>query len=160
MTTASTLLSWVLATAPEPPPPPETVEFAQSDDSVQLTARDADGDVAAEVFLWTDTDGNIRLDATWPDGLYLSVISDGEDATVHSEDGAEVEARLLELDAALQEPAAAPQWLECAGSVVLAGAACIPPLGPFKFAACVGAAGFAACACTETATDGENSCWD
>jgi hypothetical protein len=54
MNTAATLLSSVLAGAPVSPTTStttliETIEFERSDDSVQITARDAAGNVAAEV---------------------------------------------------------------------------------------------------------------
>src|SRR5690242_1879593 len=96
----ATILSWVLAGAPASPttereaPEIERVDFDRSDDSVQITARDTEGEVSAEVFLWTDGDGRVRLDAAWPDGLYLSVISDGDDTTVDTENAAEVASRI------------------------------------------------------------------
>jgi hypothetical protein len=166
MYTAATLLSSVLAGTPDSPtstdraPPPETVEFDRSDDTVQITARDSGGEVSAEVFMWIDADGRTRLDAAWPDGLYLSVTSNGEDATVDTENAVEVAERMERLDVAIQQTQSASQWLECAGTVVAAGIACIPPIGVLAFVGCATASTFATCACAETFSGGEDSCWD
>jgi hypothetical protein len=122
MFTASTFLSWVLATTPESQPEQardiERVEIDRSDDSVQVTARDSDGEVSAEVFLWTDGEGRIRLDAAWPDGLYLSVVTDGETATVDTDNQQEAAARVGEVHdfLALTEPQAGP--VPCGVAVV------------------------------------------
>jgi hypothetical protein len=146
----ATLLTWVLAAAPQastptdkaPPREIERVDLERSDDTVQITARDSDGEVSAEMFLWRDSDGNARLDATWPDGLYLSVISDGENATIETENAAEAGSRLDRLDAAIQETAAGNDWQDCAIHLGLAAPACAahPILCAYEMY-------YAACAC-------------
>jgi hypothetical protein len=160
MITASTIISWVLAGAPvSPTTEPEfkaaeiqRVEFERSDDSVQITTRGSDGEVSAEVFLWTDRDGRVRFDAAWPDGLYLSVVTDGEDATVDTENAGEVASRIERLDAALQETQ--ESWWTCGAGVALtgfacAGAAAIP--NPWTVGACGGTLYVTFCDCAHTA---------
>jgi hypothetical protein len=143
----ATILSWVLASAPESStptatPPRATVELEHTDDSVQVTARDTDGEVSAELFLWTDGEGRLRFDAAWPDGLYLSVIDDGEDATIDTDDQAEAAARLELLDVTIRE-ATARRWVPCVFGILATGAACAAAQPVW----CVGGAVVAACEC-------------
>lgn len=77
------------------------------------------------MFLWTDGEGRIRLDAAWPDGLYLSVITDGETATVDTDNQQEAAARVGELHDFLapSEPQAGPVPCGVAVVWVIAGVA-------------------------------------
>jgi hypothetical protein len=115
MTTA-TILSWVLAAAPVPPSdaeapvaytpaePPEKVprspiadvEVIESADSTHVFAYDPDGEVAAEVVVW-GREGEVRFDALFSDGLYLSMVTDGEGVTVDGDDVQEAAARVGEI---------------------------------------------------------------
>jgi hypothetical protein len=159
MTTA-TLLASVLSVAPQPQPPPfevADVEFEQTADTAQLTAFDSDGEVVGELAVWRDSTGQPMIAVTFVDGLYLFASIDGDTATIDSEGGDLIRSRLLTIQAALPGPLAIPQWMECAGTVVLAGFACAPPAG---FIACAGSATAAGCACLETFTDGGKTCFD
>lgn len=147
MHAATTLLSWALAGTPVSStdiqaPDIAAVEFASSDQVVQITARDSTGEVSAEVFLWSDDAGRLRLDAAWPDGLAVSVVRDGETATVETADPAEVASRMDRLDVAIQQAAAAGDWKDCAAHVGLTVAAC--GLHPVL---CAGEMYYAACEC-------------
>jgi hypothetical protein len=151
----ATIFSWVLAAAPgtstpidkSQPREIERVDLERSDDTVQITARYSDGEVSAEVFLWRDGDGNARLDATWPDGLYMSVISDGEDATVDTDDADEVGRRIERLDLAIQKTAAGKSWFACGFHVLATAAACGAPIPVVGIPICAGEAYLLACEC-------------
>jgi hypothetical protein len=147
MNATTTILSWALAGAPasttDSAPPRATVEVERTDDTVQITERDLHGEVSAELFMWTDRDGRLRFDATWPDGLYLSVINDGEDATIDTADRAEVATRLELLDAAIQSASTGKGWVGCVFGVAATAAACAA-VHPFW---CVGGGLVAACEC-------------
>jgi hypothetical protein len=98
MQTAVTILSWVLANAPDPtttgpPPPPTRVDVEHTDDSIHVLAYDAEGDVTAEVVEWWNG-ADIRIDANFPDGVYLSATVRAEDdVTIESNDPAAVSER-------------------------------------------------------------------
>jgi hypothetical protein len=119
------IFSWVLAPAPVSQPPTEvrapdilTIDVERSDDTAQITARDINGEISAEMFIWLDGDGRTRLNATWPDGLYVSVIADGETVTVDSDNQREATARMQEIHDFLQQtdPQAGP--VPCAVATV------------------------------------------
>jgi hypothetical protein len=153
----TTILSLALAGAPEPPITPftvDTVDVDHSGDSTQITAYGPDGEVAGEVVLWVDADGHVRIDATFADGLYLSVATDGETSSIDSEHGEAAAARVAQIHAALPNTEL-PEWVPCAGSVALAAYSC----GHFNFITCGPSAFVAACECIELGTGGENSCW-
>jgi hypothetical protein len=108
MTTA-TILSWVLAAAPESPTPPRAdfdvadVEVSTGPNSTQLATFDADGDQSGEIVVWADADNQIRLDANFADGRYLSarVDSEGRMVDLESDSATEVADRLSEVGAFL-----------------------------------------------------------
>jgi hypothetical protein len=158
MNTAGTILSWALAGAPTSPEPftVADVDMHRTADVAQLTAYDPDGEVTGEVFVWVDPEGRARLDAVFSDGLYLSVIADGVDATIDTDDGAEVVARMGKINAALGETAELPEWGGCA----LAGGLAVLHCGTLRPILCAAETFAAGCECVEYFTDGENSCWD
>lgn len=126
MNIPTTILSWALAGASASSTESFTVvdvDMVSSDESAQLTAYGPDGEIAGEVFLWTDAAGRIRLDATFADGLYLSIASDGESSTIDTEDATEVERRMSEIDDVLGHVEVSG-WFPCAAGTVLAVAAC------------------------------------
>lgn len=104
-------------------PPIADVEVVDGTDSTHVLAYDDDGEVTAELVVWADSDGRIRLDAAWPDGLHLSVVTDADEATVETDDRAEVERRMVELDDALGQVEVAG-WVPCAAGAFFAVAAC------------------------------------
>jgi hypothetical protein len=97
----------------------------------------------------------VRLDAAFPDGLYLSVNTDGEVANIDTNNGPEVAARMERLDAALPETAALPEWVRCAGPAAFAALEC----ATLNLIGCAGGTFFAGCECVEYFTEGENSCY-
>jgi hypothetical protein len=158
----ATLVLWAFAVTPDSSPSPSTVPFTvaevdmqRSDDSTELTAYDPDGEVAGEVFMWVDPEGRVRLDALFADGLYMSVITDGSKVTIDTEDADEVAARMLEIDAGLDETAGLPKWFPCAAEAVLAVGAC----ASLHVVACGATTLLAGCACLELATDEEYTCY-
>jgi hypothetical protein len=154
----ASILSWALAGAPESPPRAEVTTF---DSAAEVIVYDGGEDPYAVIVVQAEPDGRVRLDVDFADGLYLSVDSDGYEATVDTNDREQVSARMLKIKAALDsDPAEIPQWVECAGSVVLAGVACSPPIGILFFVGCAGSSFAAGCACAETFVDGEGSCWN
>jgi hypothetical protein len=142
MHTASAVLSWALAAASEPATfTVDRVDAERSAESVQLIAYDPDGEPVGEVVLWADVTGRARLDANFADGLYLSVVPDGDAATIETNNGEQVAARMLEIQGVLSETADA-DWKKCVGSIALTIPACLvhPVL-------CAGEMYFAACHC-------------
>jgi hypothetical protein len=147
MTTA-TLLTWVLAAAPETPTPtdidaPASIEVTHSDSVVQVTARGSDGEVSAELYFWRDDAGNNRLDAMWPDGLYFSVASFGDGGWSRvSPDPHEAARRLDVLASVLEQTTAGSDWKDCVAHLALAAPACAthPVLCAFEMY-------YAGCAC-------------
>jgi hypothetical protein len=151
----ATILSWVLAAAPVTQPPSDvaspdiaTVDVERSDDTAQITARDSDGEVSAEMFIWLDADGRTRLSAAWPDGLYASVVIDGESFTVDSDNQQEAAARMNEVRDFMKknEPQAGP--IPCAGAVI-AGIGHALTANPLVIVDAV----FAACECLPLLVD-------
>jgi hypothetical protein len=117
-------------------PPIADVEVIESADSAHVLAYDPDGEVAAEVVVW-GRDGEVRFDAVFPDGLYVSLVTDGETVNVESDDVEEAAARMGEIrDFLVQlEPQAGP--IPCGAAVVggivivdavLAACECLPLL--------------------------------
>jgi hypothetical protein len=150
MNTVSTILSWALAAAPSSPPEPFTVvqvDMDRSDESTQLTAYGPDGEVAGEVFVWVDVNGQIRLDAMFADGLYMAVSTDGTEVMIDAADTAVVAARMNEITVALEQTSG--EWGTCAweaGVAVIECAAVRPIL-------CIGGTIVAACTCLPLLVD-------
>jgi hypothetical protein len=90
-------------------PPIADVEVVEGTDSTHVFAYDPDGEVAAEIVVW-GRDGEVRFDALFPDGFYLSLVTDGESVTVDSDDAEEAAARMGEIHDFLSQidPQAAP----------------------------------------------------
>lgn len=100
MYTPTAILSSILTLAPPPDTPPafdvSDVEVEYGEQSTQVTAFDADGEVTAEVIVWA-VDGEPRVDAVWPDGLYLSIA----DGSFESDDLGEASERMVVLETAM-----------------------------------------------------------
>jgi hypothetical protein len=125
MTTA-TLLSSVLALAPpNQTSPADRVETTYYEHAAEVALYDDKGELEAVLVLHAEPGGPVRLDVDFTDGLYLSAVTNGEDATVDTNDGAEVAERLMRLDAALHENAALPEWLRCGGPAAFAVCECV-----------------------------------
>lgn len=145
MFTQAILISSVLAV----PPPPSRVEVEQSDDSFSVLAYDEQGEVAAEVVEWYDGE-KLRIDANFPDGIYLSVAVRGEgDATIESNDPAVAVERIASVEALIadsNDPTEANKWI-CALEIAAAAIACGTAAGPIGVLGCGIGAGLVACAC-------------
>jgi hypothetical protein len=154
MTTA-TILSWVLAAAPGPSTPTdktpprniESVELDRSEDTVQITARDSEGEVSAEIVVW-GREGEVRFDALFPDGLYLSVVTDGETVTVDSDDPQEAAVRVGEIHDFLMQTEPQEGPAQCGGAVAM-GIAHAVAGSPWVIVEAV----FAACECLPLLVD-------
>lgn len=130
-------------------PPITDVEVVESADSTHVLAFDPDGEVAAEVVVWA-VEGEIRLDALFPDGLYLSVVTDGESVTIESDDAAEVAERMgALLDHLGQTEQEGEEWGDCAGHAAHAAVGCALAR-PFM---CVVGSVIAACECLPLLVD-------
>lgn len=85
------------------PNEPVEVEVIQGPDSTHVLAYDAAGEVAAELVIWSSEPGEIRFDATYPDGLYMSAVANSDGYTVDTEDAAEVGRRVKELESVMAQ---------------------------------------------------------
>jgi hypothetical protein len=148
MVIPTTIVATVLSTQPPPArAAPHRVDVEHTDDSIHVLVYDADGDVAAEVVEWWDG-ADIRIDANFPDGVYLSATVRGEnDVTIDSNDPAAVSERIAAVeDILVNMPTGANKWL-CAAEVLAAGIACGTAGGPVGAGACALGALLVACAC-------------
>jgi hypothetical protein len=144
----TTILATVLSTQPPPTrAAPNKVDVEHTDDSIHVMAYDSDGDVAAEIVEWWDG-ADIRIDANFPDGVYLSATVRGEnDVTIESNDPAAVSERIAAVEDILANtPTGANKWL-CAAEVLAAAIACGTAGGPVGAGACALGALLVACAC-------------
>lgn len=122
------IITMVLATAPSLPTdraPPSfdvaDIDVETSDASTSLIAYGSDGEVAAEIVVWIDSDNRRRLDANFADGLYLTAVRDGGQVSVESNDSAEVADRVAVLETVLPQ-VTEQEVMECAlGIIGLAG---------------------------------------
>jgi hypothetical protein len=154
MVSVPAFLSWALAVAPVPPSESydvADVDIERTDNTTQLTAYDAEGEVVGEVVVWADSTGQPMLAVTFPDGLYMFVSTDGENATIDTENAAEVTSRIERLDVAIKQVQAS--WTTCGVGVGLtalacAGAAALPH--PTTVYACGGSLYVTFCDCANT----------
>src|SRR5690242_1164250 len=100
-----------------PFPPISDVEVVENADSTSLFVYEHEHEVAAEIKV-SIVDGKINLDALFPDGLYLSVVTDGDAVNIDTEDAEKVAARLGEIDAFLQETKPQAGAVPCAAALV------------------------------------------
>lgn len=132
----TTPLALALMLAPTVPPDRapfdvSDAELVTVDDVVHVVTYDAEGEQTAALSVWLDDDGRTHLDADFADGLYLSVVTDGEDVTVDSPDSVEVAARAEAISAWVGENGQQASWREyaaCGLHVALAVVECSPPL--------------------------------
>jgi hypothetical protein len=99
MSTASTIISWVLAVGPQATTPYDTsvsdIDVASANETTEVLVYDEAGEVFATLVIWIDADGRVRMDADFADGHYLSVaVVDGEEPAIESSDRAQVAERL------------------------------------------------------------------
>jgi hypothetical protein len=122
------LISAFLALSPSGSPP----EFDASDaevytmkDSVHLMTYDAGGELSAEIVMWTDDRGLLQVHANFEDGLYLWLATDGETATVDSDNAVEAVERMRVVDDyLLTQQVTEARWIPCAGAIVTAAGSC------------------------------------
>jgi hypothetical protein len=145
--THAILLTATIGGTPTDIAPPNSVDVEHSDDSIHVLAYDADGDVTAEIVEWWDG-ADIRIDANFPDGVYLSATVRGEDdITIESNDPAVVSERIAAVEDILAStPTGASKWL-CAAEVLAAGFTCATVGGPAGAGACALGALLVSCAC-------------
>lgn len=119
------------------------VEVGNSDDAVQVLAYDLNGDIAAEIVVWGDGHGRVRVDAGFADGMYLALTADGDDVTVEGDDTAEVRARLVAISDSVTQAAPQASWGKCAAHAVVMAASCASG----HVIICAGEAYLVACEC-------------
>lgn len=148
---AATLTAAVPLDTPAPLPtadiaPPNSVNVEHTDDSIHVLAYDPDGDVTAEIVEWWDG-ADIRIDANFPDGVYLSATVRGEnDVTIESNDPAAVSERIAAVEDLLANASTGANGWTCALEVLAAGVACAAG-GPVGVGACALGGLLVACAC-------------
>lgn len=147
ITSHAILLTAIIGEPPNDIAKPNSVDVEQTDDSIHVLAYDPDGDVTAEIVEWWDG-ADIRIDAYFPDGVYLSATVRGEDdVTIESNDPAAVSERIAAVEDLLANtPTGANKWI-CALEVLAAGAACAVAGGPVGVGACALGALLVSCAC-------------
>lgn len=123
------------------------VEVVESADSTSLFAYDHEREVAAEIVV-SINDGKIKLDALFPDGLYLSVVTDGDAVNIDTDDAEEAAARLGKIDAFLQETEPQKGEVPCAAALV-AGAVHAAAASPWVIVEAI----LAACECLPLLVD-------
>jgi hypothetical protein len=114
------------------------VEVEAGPMSTHLLAFDADGEVAAELVVWSEPDGAHRLDITFADGLYLSARRDGDLVTIDSDNPSEVAVRARVIGDGLAN--ASMEEMECGAALVglLVGCGAGGPWGCLAGAAVAG----------------------
>lgn len=169
-----TVFTWVLAVAPPTPTSTpsdatnvsdiEAVTVESGPESVNVIALDRDDEIVAEVVLHS-VDGAPRLDALFPDGLYMSVTGDGvtvDGVTIDgatSENADELIERIAEIESVLVETETTSGWTCGLGAVLTAGAcagAAAAP-NPWTVGACGGGLYLTFCDCAHT-VDPEFEC--
>lgn len=139
----TTIIALALAAAPTDKIAPFDVadaEVVTGESSTQLTAYDAEGEVAAELVVWADPTGRSHVDAVFADGLYLSAIitGDGQQVEFDSDNVAEVAARMNVIDSYLATSQPQEGWGWCAGSVAVFATGCITSSAPAIVSGAVG----------------------
>jgi hypothetical protein len=156
---STSIISHILVTTTLAGAPLARAEVQHEADSAHLLAYDENQDLAAEIVVSYVGKDHIRIEASFPDAVYLDfeVIGD-EVMTLSSGRPAEAAARIAELGELLtqqandvQANAAQEGWLECAGYTALAAGACASG----SIIACAAATILAACTCLEAAEEGE-----
>jgi hypothetical protein len=126
---------------------PNRVDVEHTDTSIHVLAYDADGEVSAEIVEWRDSAG-LRIDANFPDGVYLSATVRGEDdITIESNDPAVVSERITAVEDVLARSTTGANKWTCALEVLASAAACGAASGPVGAGACAVTALLVACAC-------------
>jgi hypothetical protein len=119
-----TALAAIIALAP----PAETtfdvsdIDLHRTDEAVQITTYDSDGEVSADIVLWVD-DGRVHFDANFADGLYSLTMVDGDRAWVDSNDPAAVGLRGTVIRDFLRENEQ-DGWVPCAAAAIGASLHC------------------------------------
>jgi hypothetical protein len=125
-------------------------EVESSTESAHVLAYDSDDQVAAEIVIWR-LDGKLRLDALFPDGVYLTAIVTGDqNVTIEGDDPDVVAGRLAAIEDLLGrvDTTSASKW-KCALEAALAVGAC----ASVHAFACIGTTVLAACECLPLIVD-------
>lgn len=120
---ASTILSWVLAAAPETSTlaeaPPSRADVTRGSDWARVLTYDTAGEVSAELVVWS-VDEEIRIDAAFPDGAAVNAtIVDGGVVDIECVDCASARAQIEAVLVHLDPDALQGSWFKCAGYAAL-----------------------------------------
>jgi hypothetical protein len=121
----ATILSWVLAAAPQAAPTdnaptPPRADVTHGPDWARVLTYDATGEVSAEIVFWS-VDAELRVDGVFPDGATMTAtVIDGALEDVECVDCASAREQIGAVldDMALNETLQA-SWLKCAGYAAL-----------------------------------------
>jgi hypothetical protein len=146
----TTIIAMTLALAP-PSFDVSDTEATTTDDAFHLLTYDADGEVSAEIVVWTDDRGRLRLDAGFDDGHYLAMVVDGDEVTSDSDDAAEVAARAQAIDDFLATNPAQEGTIWCATGVLAMAGFC----GTGNLLGCMVGTATVACHCLPLVMEAE-----
>jgi hypothetical protein len=115
--TVGTILSWALAVAPAPiasePFSIDDVEFYDSGNAVELVIYDLEGEVTAELVLWTDLGERTRLEVNFADREWMFVDVNGAIVAMASSDTERMIRRLGQVADVLDEIGVTDDWGMC-----------------------------------------------
>jgi hypothetical protein len=126
MYTITATIAAVIAAAPPSTesPPRKRVETNTTDTAAELLVYDDAGELEAVLVLQAEPDGDVRMDVDFHDGVYLTAVTQGDDAAVETNDGPAVADRMAKLDAPVGDALAGTTWRWCALHILGATAAC------------------------------------
>jgi hypothetical protein len=124
-------------------------EVESSAESAHVLAYDSDDQVGAEIVIWR-VDGKLRIDALFPDGVYLTATINGDqDVTIETDDPDAVTERLAAIEDLLAGVDTKASGWKCALEAALAAGAC----ASVHAVACVATTVLAACECLPLIVD-------
>jgi hypothetical protein len=146
MFTTPAVLAAAIAVTPQPL---TRAEVESSAESAHVLAYDSDDQVGAEIVIWR-VDGKLRIDALFPDGVYLTaIVNADQDVTVETDDPDAVTERLAAIEDLLAGVDTKASGWKCALEATLAVGAC----ASVHAFACIGTTILAACECLPLVVD-------
>lgn len=117
MHTVGTIVSWALLVAPAPVASQrftvDDVELRDSGSALEVVSYDFQGEVTAELVIWTDLDAHARLDVAFADGHWMFVEVNGDLVALASSDTPKMIRRIGQVWRVLSEFGVADHWGMC-----------------------------------------------